>query len=129
MYVGETGRRYGTREKEHQKDVQSVSAVKFTRARKKESTTEYHQSALTDHVCQSNHTIDWEKVKRPIKEAQWRIRGIKEAVAIRKAGPHTLNRDEGTDHHLPDVYSEFCLSPQHLAARTVLTVKIYLLCK
>ena len=67
------------------------------------------ENDVTDHVSQSNHTIDWEKVKLPMKEAQWRIRGIKEAVAIRKAGPRTLNRDEGR-HHLPDVYSSLLVA-------------------
>ena len=104
VYVGETGRRYGEREKEHQKDVDSISDIKFTRSRKKESVTEYHTSALTDHVAQSNHTIDWGQARLPVKEANWTIRGIREAVTIKKAGPRALNRDGGR-HQLPDVYS------------------------
>ena len=56
--VGE--RRYGVREKEHQHNVRSLGEVKFTRARKKDSVSEVHPSAITDHVTKNNHTIDWE---------------------------------------------------------------------
>ena len=104
VYTGETGRRYGVREKEHKKDVDSLRELKFTRARRKESETEFHQSALTDHVAQSNHTIAWDKVKLPVKEADWKLRGIREAISIRKAGTHSLNRDEGR-YQLPPCYS------------------------
>ena len=77
VYTGETGRRFGMREKEHRKDVNSVVDLKFTRSRKKDSTSEYHPSALTDHVAQHNHTIDWDNVRLPLKESDWMIRGIK----------------------------------------------------
>ena len=50
VYVGETGRRFEMREKEHKKDVKHLERVKYTRARRKESLTEIHQLALTDHV-------------------------------------------------------------------------------
>ena len=30
VYIGETGRRFGVREKEHRKDVEQVEGVKFT---------------------------------------------------------------------------------------------------
>ena len=63
---------------------------KFTRARRNESVEEYHSSALTDHVAQSNHTIDLEGVKLPMSESHWKIRGMKDAVQIRKMGPHTM---------------------------------------
>ena len=52
--MGETGRRFGTREKEHKRDVNLLEKVKFTRLRKKDSLTEVHPSALTDHVAQTN---------------------------------------------------------------------------
>ena len=63
MDTGETGRRYGVREKEHRKYVDSVGENKFTRARRKESVEDYHPSALMDHVAQSNHTIDCRHAK------------------------------------------------------------------
>ena len=63
MYVGETGRRYRVKQKEHMKDVNQIEGVKFTRVRKKESQTKVHQSALIDHIGSWNHTVDWEKVR------------------------------------------------------------------
>ena len=65
---------------------------------------EYHPLALTDYLTQSNHTIDWEGVKLPMSESLWKIRGINEAVQIRKTGPHAMNWDGGC-HQLPDVHT------------------------
>ena len=45
----------------------------------------------------------WTKLSRFIG-SHWKIGGIKEAVHIRKTGPHMMNRDWGR-HKLPDVYS------------------------
>ena len=104
VYVGETGRRFGVREREHKKDVEQLEGVKYTRSQRKTSLAEQHQSALTDHAAQTNHTINWEGVKLPAKEPDWRTRGIKEAIAIKKRGPNAINRDGGR-HQLPDVYS------------------------
>ena len=62
-YVSETGRQLGVRLKEHQKDSEKIAEKKFTRAMRKSSTTEQHKSAITDHVAQENHLIDWEETK------------------------------------------------------------------
>ena len=35
VYVGETGRRFGVREKEHMKEMEQLEANTFTRSRKK----------------------------------------------------------------------------------------------
>ena len=59
-YIGETGRLFGVRLKEHQKDSEKVKDTKYTRANRKASTSEQHKSAITDHVAQENHVIDWE---------------------------------------------------------------------
>ncbi len=104
VYTGETGRRYGERVKEHITDVDSVKEKKFTRLRKKESESEYHPSAMTDHVAQNNHTINWDKVTFPTKEPHWTTRGIREAIHIKLSRPHAMNRDKGR-HQLPDVYN------------------------
>ena len=104
VYTGETDRRYGIREKEHHKDVDSVGKKKYTRARRKESVDEYDPSGLMDNVAQSNHTIDWAGVKLPMSESHWKIKGIKEAMQMCKTGPHTMNRDGGRNQ-LPDVYT------------------------
>ena len=52
---------------------------------------EIHQSALTDHIAKKNHTINWEGVRLPAKESDWKKRGVKEAIFIRKVGTHTIN--------------------------------------
>ena len=85
--------------------MKTVSEKKFTRARKKDTEEKVHKSALSDHVVQTNHLIAWDKVTLPMKEANWKIRGIKEA--IRKAGPNALNRDGGR-HHLPNKKTSMC---------------------
>ncbi|XP_071956011.1 uncharacterized protein [Antedon mediterranea] len=59
-YIGETGRQFGVRLKEHQKYTDTVTNRKYTRAARKESTSEIHKSAITDHAAQENHIIDWE---------------------------------------------------------------------
>ena len=69
VYIGETGRRYGVREKEHMNYVKQLEGVNYTRAKKRESQTEHHQSVLTDHAAVCNHTIDWEGVKLPSKDS------------------------------------------------------------
>ena len=61
VYIGETERRYGVREQEHMKDVKQLKGQIYTRSRKRVSQTEIHQSVLTDHVRQKNHSIDWGK--------------------------------------------------------------------
>ena len=58
-YVGETGRQLGVRLNEHQKDSEKIADKKFTRATRESSVTEQHKSAITDHVAQDNHLIDW----------------------------------------------------------------------
>ena len=71
---------------------------------------------MTDHVASKNHTIDWEGVRLPatidwvgvrlqVKEPDWKKRGVKEAIFIRKAGTCTINRDGGW-YHLPEVFSK-----------------------
>ena len=126
VYTGETGRRYSITKKEHRKDVDSVGKKKFTRARRKESVAEYHPSALTDHVAQSNHTITWEGVNLPMSESHWKIRGIKEAVQIRKTGPLAMNQDGG-HHQLPDVYTCLLNVPQDSSDHDYsLVVEIYM---
>ena len=93
------------REKEEMEGAKQLEMVNYTRAKKRESQTEHHQSALTDHVAVCNHTIDWEGVTLSTKDSDWTKRGISEVICIRKAGSHAINHDEGC-HHLPDVYSK-----------------------
>ena len=105
IYTGETGRRFGVREKEHKSDVKTLEDKQYTRSRKKQSQTEVHPSAITDHVAKDNHTIDWDKVKFPARDSDWTTRGVKESVEINKIGAHAMNRDGGR-HQLPSLYSK-----------------------
>ena len=109
VYVGETARKFGEREKEHKKDTTIVEDRKFTRTQRKASQSIQHQSALTDHMAQHNHVIVWDKVTFPMRETDWKTRGIKEAITIRRAGPRALNRDGGR-HHLPAVYNSLLIT-------------------
>ena len=105
VYTGETGGRFEIREKEHKKDLKQLEGVKYTRARSKESLTDIHQSALTDHVASKNHTIDWEGVRLTVKEPNWKKRVVKEAIFIRKVGMRVVNSDGGCNY-LPEVFSK-----------------------
>ena len=62
VYVGETGRPLGVRIKEHRKEVDSITGI-FTRAEKTTAASVCNKSAITDHVCNENHVIDWDKAK------------------------------------------------------------------
>ena len=93
----------------HKKDNNTMEGKKFTRGQRKKSQAEFHQSALTDHIASENHTIDWDNVTFPMRESEWKKRGIKEAITIRKAGTRALNRDEGR-HLLPRVYDTLLLA-------------------
>ena len=103
-YVGETKRLLSQRVKEHRTEVEKLTSTsKFTREARKASISEISKSAITDHVRRENHVIDWDSAKIVCREADWRDRGIKEAITIRRL-KDTINRDEGryTLSHLYD---------------------------
>ena len=85
-YIGETGRQFEYRLNEHKKDADTVTDRKFTRANRKESTTEYHKSAITDHIAQENHVIDWKGAKILDRDSNVFTRRIRESIQIRKKG-------------------------------------------
>ena len=61
-YVGETGRAFGIRFYKHRKEAEQMSCKRFKRATRKDSVDKlYKSSAITDHVAQYNHVIDWER--------------------------------------------------------------------
>ena len=74
----------------------------------KDSLTELHPSAITDHVAKENHTIDCECVKFTMRDTDWTARVVKEAVKIRKTGAHAMNCDGGC-HQLPSLYSKLLM--------------------
>ena len=72
VYVGETGRPLGVRIKEHRKEVDSITEI-FTGAEKT-------RAAITRHVCNENHVIDWDKAKVNDRESDKSSRHRKEAI-------------------------------------------------
>ena len=52
-----------------------------------------HRFIETGHVTNMNHTIDWDDVRHPAKEPDWKKKGLKEAIFVRKVGMHTTNWD------------------------------------
>ena len=103
---------FGTWSKEHQKDVNVVADVKYTRANRKASTTEQHKSAITDHVAQENHIIKWDEAKILDRESNTFSRRIREAIEIRKKGAKAINRDEGS-FTLDHVYDSLLCTTSH----------------
>ena len=105
-YIGETGRLFGNRLKERQKDSESIKDTVFTRANRKASTSEQHKSVITDHIAQENHIIDWEVTSILDRDSNYTMtRCIREAIHIRKRGRESkaINRVDVT-HFLDHVY-------------------------
>ena len=80
-YIGETKRTLGTHIKEHKEDAEKASACRpYTQSNRKTSEKEMHKSAITDHMTQQNHIVDWEEAKFVDRKSDWRTRGIKKAI-------------------------------------------------
>jgi hypothetical protein len=103
-YIGETGRKFGKRLEEHKSEAEKLSANVRTRANRKASQSTVNKSAISDHVVDTNHVIDWEEAKIVGKESDRYKRWIKEAISIRKQG-NTMNRDEG-QYNLSHVFDD-----------------------
>ena len=80
VYIGETGRQLGTRITEHRKEAEKISDRSFTRSTRRASTNEHHKSAITDHVCQNNHIMNWEASEIIEQEIDKFKRWIKESI-------------------------------------------------
>ena len=57
-YIGETGRKFGTRLKEHKTEAEATTNKPFTRSQRLSSLSE-QKSALTDLASHDNHVINW----------------------------------------------------------------------
>jgi len=90
--IGETGRKFGLRIKEHKKEVDSFTAGTQTRVSRARESSVTHKPAIADHVVEEKHVIDWDKAKVVDRETQRQTRWIKEAFWIRKT-PMCMNRD------------------------------------
>ena len=69
-YIGQTKRQFGTRLQEHQKAV---------------TLSKRDNSALTEHTCQTNHTIAWDNSKIIITNWRYHQRRCLEAWHINSA--------------------------------------------
>ena len=94
-YIVETGRSFGTRLQEHQKEVEKFELKPHTQSSHKSSVAEQHKSTITDHVVLTNHNIKWDAAKVIDSESHKTTRWVKEAIWIRRKGKNTLNKDEG----------------------------------
>ena len=94
-YIGETGRQFSYRLKEHRQDVESHDSKGVsTRACRSSNSAEEHKSAITDHMTQHNHVPNWKGASILTREDVWKKRSIREAIWIRRH-PNNMNRDEG----------------------------------
>ena len=92
VYVGETGRSVRTRKREH------VDAVKTFNTKK---------SALSQHVMEFDHRIDWDNVKILKSESHAYRRRVAESFLInhKACSCNVINRNDGAN--FPTVYSVF----------------------
>ena len=88
VYIGETGRQLRTRV----------------------STNEHHKSAITDHVCQNNHIMNWEESEILEQESDKFKRWIKESICIRSNTP-TMSRDKGA-YQLSPIWTQVISTPK-----------------
>jgi len=58
-YIGEAGRKFGTRFKEHKSEVEAATNKPFTRSQHLSSLSEQSKSALTDHTSHDDHRVNW----------------------------------------------------------------------
>ena len=110
VYIGETGRQLGTRITEHRKEAEKISNRNFTRTTRRASTNEHHKSAITDHVCQNNHIMNWEASEIVEQDGDKFKRWIKESICIRSNTP-TMNRDEGA-YQLSPIWTQVHSTPK-----------------
>jgi len=111
-YIGETGRKFGTRLKEHKTEVEAICSKPFTRKQRATSLSEQNKSALTVHASHHNHVINWSAATILDRESDKNTRWIKEAVRVRKEGQSSMNRDEGS-YTLSHTYDRFLATSHH----------------
>ena len=109
VYIGETGRKFGVRKTEHQQEAESLGKAYFTRAKKKEAGLTQNKSAISDHVAQENHTIEWKKSKIVSRDRNKFTGWIREAIHIQRGREHIMNRDMG-QCKLSSTHAEHSLS-------------------
>ncbi len=94
-YIGETGRLFRYRRGEHQSEAEEVTDKHYTRSQRKVSESTLNKSAITDHMSQNNHIMNWEGSKILSREDNTFRRGVREAIHIWKDRQTVMNRDQG----------------------------------
>ena len=107
VYIGETGRKLETRLSEHESDVENnINTGVRTRTARLASTTEEHDSAITDHLLEENHVPNWQP-KIMAREPYKLDRKIMEAITIQRH-PNNVNRMDGA-YQLSHIYDSLLL--------------------
>jgi len=117
-HFGETGKPLAARVKEHRKEVDSITGI-FTRAEKTRAASICNKSAITDHICNENHVIEWENAKVIDRESDKAGRLIRETIwKLRQVSlPPTAFKGKTTPEFCATfvlfcaVYAEFCATP------------------
>ena len=99
-YIGETGRRFGTRKKEHKTETDKMTDRKFTRTARKDSQNIEMKSSIADHAATENHLINWDNTNILARDDARNTRWIRESIWIRRKAnndmkQHLMNGDEG----------------------------------
>ena len=102
-YIGETSRLLDIRLKEHCEADKITKARAFTLQHRKSSQTEGYKSAIAEHATIENHMLNWDNVTKLEQVPDWRMRGIKDALAIRST-PHKFNHSQRERHIFPHVW-------------------------
>jgi len=94
-YIGETGRNYGKRQKEHIKEVEPISNRTFAWSDRKSRAAEMNKSAITDHVAKENHVINWSGAKILESQGHRKTMGRSRSRSGSGKKPNCMNRDGG----------------------------------
>ena len=73
----------GTRITEHRKEAEKISDRNFTRSTRRAFTNEHHKPAITDHVCQNSHIMNWEASEIVEQESDKFKRWIQDSICIK----------------------------------------------
>ena len=110
-YIGETGRRFGTRKKEHKTETDKVTGRKFTRTARIDSQNSESKSSIADHAATENHVINWDNTNILARDDVRNTRWIRESIWIRRKANgedmkrHLMNGDEGA-YQLSHLYDQ-----------------------
>ena len=118
MYIGESGRTLNTRISEHRTEAEKASAGIKTRSRSIAAAEEELKSAISEHVRDNNHIMDWDNVSILERESTRGIRVVREACQVRRlAEDSTMNRDDG-GYELSHIWDPLLKAPTPSKRRT-----------